>query len=122
MKKQMMSEVKGLMCDNSECDYVDMSVLRKDYLKYMQNLVKEGLLDPDLIGATYEQTSQRMAENKVGATFDYCMQMWLEPSVNAENPEFLPIANLETGYDSYNIIEPPFFILTRTDLDGIIIV
>ena len=81
----------------------------KDYLKYMQNLVKEGLLDPDLIGATYEQTSQRMAENKVGATFDYCMQMWLEPSVNAENPEFLPIANLETGYDSYNIIEPPFF-------------
>ena len=29
-----------------------------------------------LIGATYEQTSQRMAENKVGATFDYCMQMW----------------------------------------------
>ena len=66
-------------------------------------------MDPDLIGATYEQTSQRMAENKVGATFDYCMQMWLEPSVNAENVEFLPIANLETGYEPYIVIEPSFF-------------
>lgn len=81
----------------------------KDYLKYMNRLVEEGLMDPDLIGATYEQTSQRMAENKVGATFDYCMQMWLEPSVNAENVEFLPIANLETGYEPYIVIEPSFF-------------
>lgn len=82
----------------------------KDYLQYMQRLVAEGLLDPDLIGATYEQINQRMAENKVGATFDYCMQTWLEPSVNADGVEFLPIANLKAGdHTSYNIIEPPFF-------------
>lgn len=81
----------------------------QDYLKYMQRLVAEGLLDPDLIGASYEQTNQRMVENKVGATFDYCMQMWLEPSINAEDPQFLPIANLDTGYDPYIIIEPSFF-------------
>lgn len=81
----------------------------KDYLKYMNNLVNEGLMDPDLIGASYDQLSQRMAENKVGATFDYCMQMWLEPSVNAENVEFMPIANLETGYEPYVVVEPSFF-------------
>ncbi len=83
----------------------------KDYIKFMQLLVKEGLLDTDLIGATYEQVSQRMAENKVGATFDYCMQMWLEPSINQEGAEFLPIALLttENNYTPYNIIEPPFF-------------
>ena len=81
----------------------------KDYLKYMRRLVEDGLMDPDLIGATYEQTNQRMVENKVGATFDYCMQMWLEPSVNAEGAEFLPIANLETGYEPYIVTEPSFF-------------
>ena len=30
-------------------------------------------------------------------------------SVNAENVEFLPIANLETGYEPYIVIEPSFF-------------
>ena len=81
----------------------------KDYLQYMHRLVEDGLMDPDLIGATYEQTNQRMVENKVGATFDYCMQMWLEPSINADGAEFLPIANLETGYEPYIITEPSFF-------------
>lgn len=81
----------------------------KDYLKYMNRLVEDGLMDPDLIGATYEQTNQRMVENKVGATFDYCMQMWLEPSINAEGAKFLPIANLKTGYEPYIVTEPSFF-------------
>ncbi|MEG0485291.1 MAG: extracellular solute-binding protein, partial [Oscillospiraceae bacterium] len=82
----------------------------KDYLKFMQRLVAEGLFDTDLIGATYEQTSQRMAENKVGATFDYCMQTWLEPSINAEGAEFLPIYDVNAGdYTPHLIVEPSFF-------------
>ena len=82
----------------------------QDYFKYMQTLVNEGILDTDLVGASYEQTQQRMTENKVGATFTYCMQTWLEPSVNADGAEYLPIALLKAGeYTPYNVIEPPFF-------------
>lgn len=83
----------------------------KDYFKYMQSLVQEGIIDTDLVGASYEQLNQRMVENKVGASFTYCMQTWLEPSVNAENVEFLPIALLKGTESStpYNIIEPQFF-------------
>ncbi len=83
----------------------------KEYFAYMQKLVKEGLIDTDLVGATYEQINQRMAENKIGATFTYCMQTWLEPSVQAEGAEFLPIALLKGTQNSvpYNVIEPEFF-------------
>ncbi|MEG0691457.1 MAG: extracellular solute-binding protein [Oscillospiraceae bacterium] len=82
----------------------------KDYFAYMQRLVKEGILDPTLVGAaSKDAANQKMAENKVGATYDYTLQSWLEPSINAENPEFLPIGPLTAvdGIKPVRTIEPP---------------
>ncbi|MEG0691530.1 MAG: extracellular solute-binding protein [Oscillospiraceae bacterium] len=83
----------------------------KEYFAFMQKLVKEGIVDTDLVGATYEQINQRMVENKIGGAFTYCMQTWLEPSVQAEGVEFLPVALLKGTEDAtpYNVIEPEFF-------------
>lgn len=69
----------------------------KDYFKYLNQLVNDGILDPALIGATTSDLQdQKMAENKVGATFTYAMQAWLEPSVNADTEVyFQPIAALK---------------------------
>ncbi len=69
----------------------------KDYFKYLNQLANDGILDPALIGATTSDLqNQKMAENKVAATYTYAMQAWLEPSVNADTEVYYqPIAPVQ---------------------------
>ncbi len=100
----------------------------KEYFSYLNRLVQENILDTTLIGAaSSDPLNQKMAENKVGATFTYAMQKWLEPSIKAEDPQFLPIGPLPAveGITPINAIEPPFlawkkwaFTKACTDLDA----
>lgn len=82
----------------------------KAYFEYMNKLVKEELLDPTMTGAvSSDLENQKLAENKVGSLFSYTLQAWLEPSINAENAEFLPIGPLNAveGIKPIRAIEPP---------------
>lgn len=82
----------------------------KEYFKYMNDLVKEGILDTSLFGSSFgERASQKRIENKIGAEFSYAMQAWLEPSINAEDPQYLPIGPLPAanGITPVNAIEAP---------------
>ena len=89
----------------------------KEYFTYMNRLVNEGIMDPSLIGTTTSDLQdQKMAENKVGATYSYAMQAWLEPSVNADTEVyFQPIAALQAvdGITPSIGIEPPEFVTGR---------
>ncbi len=82
----------------------------KEYFTYLNRLVNEGILDPSLIGATTSDLQdQKMAENKVGATYSYAMQAWLEPSVNADTEVYYqPIAALQAvdGIEPAIAVEP----------------
>lgn len=69
----------------------------KEYFKYMNELAKAGLLETGVIGATTDDLmSQKISENKVGATVTYAMQKWLEPSIkgSATKAEYMPIGPL----------------------------
>lgn len=85
----------------------------KDYLKYISQLVKDGIIDTSLIGEnTIDQQNQKMAENKIGATHSYCMQKWLEPQVKAGGAQFMPIAQLigVEGIKPSLSIEPYYYV------------
>ncbi len=89
----------------------------KDYFKYLNQLVNDGILDTALVGAsTSDLKNQKMAENKVGATYTYAMQAWLEPSVNADTEVyFQPIAPVQ-GVDGITPslgIEPAELVTNR---------
>ncbi|EGG36858.1 extracellular solute-binding protein [Paenibacillus sp. HGF5] len=83
----------------------------KDYFQYMQQLVKEGILDTSLVGATIEQRQQKMTENKVGSVTDYNLETFLEPTINGGG-EFLPLMPL-SAVDNITPavqVEPPFLV------------
>ena len=94
----------GLGCNLTSVDLTNNKVVSpwyqdgvKDYFKFLNELVNDGTLDTALIGATTSDLQdQKMAENKVSATYTYAMQAWLEPSVNADTEVYYqPIAALK---------------------------
>lgn len=85
----------------------------KDYFKYLNKLVKDGIIDTTLIGEnTSDLQNQKMAENKISATFSYCMQTWLEPQVKSGGAEYMPIAQLTAvdGIKPSLSIEPYYYV------------
>lgn len=114
----------GLGSDLTSVDLTNQRVVSpwyqdgvKDYFRYLNQLVNEGILDTGLIGATTSDLQdQKMAENKVGATYTYAMQAWLEPSVNADTEVyFQPIAALTAvdGIEPSIAIEPSEYVTGR---------
>ena len=60
----------------------------KAYFAYLNSLVNEGILDPAVAG-NYELLTQKRAENKIAAMWDYTNAMWYEPTVQAIAPDAL---------------------------------
>jgi len=82
----------------------------KDYFRYLNELVNEGILDTSLFGRNAgERINQKLVENKIGAQFSYAMQAWLEPAIKADNPQLMPIGPLPAvdGITPVNSIETP---------------
>ncbi|WP_068782162.1 extracellular solute-binding protein [Paenibacillus sp. GM2] len=83
----------------------------KDYFLYLQQLVKEGVLDTSLIGATGEQKQQKMTENQVASISDYNLETYLEPTINGGG-DFLPLMPLQAVEHIAPAaqLEPPFLV------------
>ncbi|NMM53228.1 extracellular solute-binding protein [Paenibacillus aquistagni] len=83
----------------------------KDYFRYMQQLVKEGVLDTSLIGAQGEQRTQKMTENQVGSLSDYNLATYNEPLIKGGG-EFLPLMPLKAvdNITPAAQLEPPFLV------------
>ncbi|NOU85579.1 extracellular solute-binding protein [Paenibacillus sp. LMG 31460] len=81
----------------------------KDYFRYLQKLVKEGVLDTSLIGAQNEQIQQKMADNKVASLSDYNLETYQEQLIRGGG-EFLPLMPLKAvgGITPAAQLEPPF--------------
>lgn len=114
----------GLGTQNTSINLTEQKVVSpwyqdgiKEYFQYMNRLVNEGILDTSLIGATTsDMQNQKMAENKVGATFTYAMQAWLEPSVNADTEVYYqPVGPLPAvdGIEPASAIEPANLVTNR---------
>lgn len=108
----------GLGTDITSVSLADQKVVSpwyqpgiKEYFKYMNSLVKDGILDTSLFGdSTGERTNQKLVENKIGAQFSYAMEAWLEPAIKAEGAQLQPIGPLSAvnGITPVNAIETPF--------------
>lgn len=83
----------------------------KDYFRYLQQLVKEGVLDTSLIGATGEQKQQKISENQVASISDYNLETYLEPTINGGG-DFLPLMPLPAvdHITPAAQLEPPFLV------------
>ncbi len=86
----------------------------KDYFLYLQQLVKEGVLDTSLIAAKDEQIQQKMTENKVASVKSYNMEGWLEPTIQGGG-EFQPLMPLKAvdGITPAAQLEPPFLVWAK---------
>jgi ABC-type glycerol-3-phosphate transport system substrate-binding protein len=86
----------------------------KDYFRYLQRLVKEGLLDTSLIAAKDEQIQQKMTENKVASVRSYNLESWLEPTIRGGG-EFLPLMPLKAvnSIAPAAQLEPPFLVWSK---------
>ncbi|GMX63746.1 hypothetical protein Elgi_32330 [Paenibacillus elgii] len=83
----------------------------KDYFRYLQRLVKEGILDTSLIGAKDEQIQQKMTENKVASLSDYNLETYQEQTIKGGG-EYLPLMPLKAinGITPAAQLEPPFLV------------
>ncbi|GIP27796.1 sugar ABC transporter permease [Paenibacillus sp. J23TS9] len=83
----------------------------KDYFRYLQQLVKEGILDTSLIGGTAEQKQQKMTENQVASLSDYNLETYQEPTIQGGG-EYLPLMPLKAvdGITPAAQLEPPFLV------------
>jgi ABC-type glycerol-3-phosphate transport system substrate-binding protein len=82
----------------------------KEYFRYLNELVNEGILDTSLFGSNAgDRINQKLIENKIGSQFSYAMQAWLEPAIKADNPQYLPIGPLKAvdGITPANSVETP---------------
>lgn len=66
----------------------------KDYFRYLQRLVKEGVLDTNMITANYEQTQQKMIDNKVSSFHSYNLETWSDLNVG-KGAGYLPLMPLQ---------------------------
>lgn len=70
----------------------------KEYILYMQELYKAGLLEPSL--NSWEMGLQLKAENRVIASHEYGMAGWIENEVTGvKDVEFIPLQTLDNGID-----------------------
>lgn len=83
----------------------------KDYFRYLQRLVKEGVLDTSLIGATEEQIQQKMTNNQIASLHNYNMETWYEPTIQGGG-DYLPLMPLPAvdGITPAAQLEPPFLV------------
>ncbi|MCM3747001.1 ABC transporter substrate-binding protein [Paenibacillus pasadenensis] len=83
----------------------------KDYFRYMQQLVKDGLIDTSLISARQELVQQKIADNKVISLSDYNLEMWLEPTIRGGG-EYLPLMPLKAvdGIKPAAQLEDPYLV------------
>ena len=67
----------------------------KDYFAYLNGLVNEGILDPDVAG-NYDLLEQKRAQNKISAIWDYPDAMWNDAAVQPAAPEarYVPLMPL----------------------------
>ncbi|MGM1046284.1 MAG: extracellular solute-binding protein [Bacillota bacterium] len=86
----------------------------KDYFRYMQRLVKEGLLDTSLIEAKGEQVQQKMTDNQVASLNDYNLENYQEPTIRGGG-EYLPLMPLKAvdNITPAAQLEPPFLIFNK---------
>ncbi|OPA80259.1 ABC transporter substrate-binding protein [Paenibacillus selenitireducens] len=86
----------------------------KDYFRYMQRLVKEGVLDTSLIEATGEQNQQKITDNQVASLHDYNLENYVEPTIRGGG-EFLPLMPLKAveGITPAVQQEPHFLIFNK---------
>jgi len=68
-----------------------------DYFIYVKKLADENILDASLIGAPWEQVTQKVAANQMAAFFEYAIGTWHEPNITGHpdavsTPGYLPIA------------------------------
>lgn len=59
-----------------------------EYFSYLKELIGEGILDPSVRYGS-ELYDQKLAENKIGALWDYSNAMWNEENVRAAAPDAL---------------------------------
>lgn len=85
----------------------------KDYFRYIQKLLKEGLTSVDYIACETAVTDAANANNQAASLSSYCMQGWLEPEVNvpegdeaANYVSLMPIQGTD-GVKPISNIEPP---------------
>lgn len=88
----------------------------KAYFAYLNSLVNEGILDPAVAG-NYELLTQKRAENKIAAMWDYTNAMWNEPTVQAIAPDALyaplmPLPALD-GVEPGSMSEPGSMVWER---------
>ncbi|MGZ9585236.1 extracellular solute-binding protein [Paenibacillus marinisediminis] len=86
----------------------------KDYFRFMQSLVKEGLLDTSLIEAKGEQVQQKMTDNQVSSLSDYNLENYQEPTIRGGG-EYLPLMPLKAvdNITPAAQLEPPFLIFNK---------
>ncbi|SDS03765.1 carbohydrate ABC transporter substrate-binding protein, CUT1 family [Paenibacillaceae bacterium GAS479] len=86
----------------------------KDYFRYMQQLVKEGIIDTSLISGRNELVQQKVADNKVASLGDYNLEMWLEPTILGGG-EYLPLMPLKAvdGITPAAQLEDPFLVWSK---------
>lgn len=80
----------------------------REYFKYMQSLVKEGVLDTSGLANIEETLSQKRAENKLAGLYTYGLAMWNESMTPVENAAYLPVMPLKAadGITPYAAMEP----------------
>ncbi|NMA84045.1 MAG: extracellular solute-binding protein [Epulopiscium sp.] len=83
----------------------------KEYFKYVKRLVEEEILDTSLIGGSYEQSQQKITENKASALVGYNLSNAVENTVKGGG-EVLPLMPLQAvdGIKPATLIEPPFLV------------
>ncbi len=101
----------------------------KEYFQYMNSLVNEKVIDASVVGNN-EMSNQRMAENKVGASYDYAASVWLEERVTSvKDSMFQPLLPLKAvdGTKPAMHVESPELVWSRwavtkscEDIEGII--
>lgn len=83
----------------------------QEYFRFMNQLVKDGIFDLSLVGATDEQCNQKIAENKVSSLRSYSTGNVWEEMINAdpdapEMYQLVPPIEAVEGVTPYVLFEP----------------
>lgn len=105
----------GLGVDVTSVDVTNLKVVSpwyqegiKDYFKYMQTLVKEGILDTTGLANIGETLNQKRAENKLAGCYTYGLEMWNASMTPVEDAKYMPLMPLQAvdGITPYAVMEP----------------
>lgn len=84
----------------------------KNYLTFLNDLYKEGLLEVEFTTLTRDQITERCAQNLTGVTFDFSWQMSQlysaqYPDYNGEEGIFVGVAPLSGDYEGFYVARNP---------------